>query len=369
MATSGRTVQVSGDYNIKAGEGATILLDTSGGSEAVLGTVIVTGTLEVRGETLTVEANNLNVKDNVITLNFGETGPGVTLTYSGIQIDRGNTSAVTPQNDAGFLYNEDDDAWEIVHGTPGFGFNYSYSRLRVTEILTDSDTVNLNTARTGDLTLIGHGLGVVSVKGTLNYEDQVVDDDDIPNKAYVDNAIIQNPAFQVNKDDSRVVVFDVNNPLDPGDFPIGPYPSQPLETEIGIVVDDTRIAYFTKDLLRMPGLTILSESPIGTDANASFSGNSVSENYNATVIRADDNLNLRLETSSSGKVVIENAMSYEYSGISFSNVANTTVVWGATPGPGTTGIKFINNRTSGVLSYTEDELVSKNRALLFSMLF
>lgn len=369
MALNGRTVQVSGDYNIKAGEGATILLDTSGGGESTAGKVVVTGMLEVRGDTLTVEAENLNIKDNVIVLNYGEIGPGVTLTYSGIQIARGDTTAVQPQNNAGLFYNEDDDAWEIVHGNPGFGFSYTYSRLRLTEILTDTDTINATTGRSGDLTLIGEGPGVISVAGTLNYEDQVTDDDDIPNKKYVDTAIILNPAFQAVKDDSRIVVFDKDSPLTVGDFPLGPYPSQPTESEIGLVVDNIRVAYFTKDFLRTPGLKILSNSPAGTDANASLSGNSVTENNNATVIRADANLNLRLETSSSGKVVVQNAVSLEYSGTSFSNVTDTTILWGATPGTGTTGINFINNRPNGLLSYTQGELVSKDRALLFSMLF
>jgi hypothetical protein len=62
-------------------------------------------------------------------------------------------------------------------------------------------------------------------------------------------------------------------------------------------------------------------------------------------------------------------MSLEYTGVAFSNVTNTTLFWGATPGAGTTGINFINNRTSGALAYTTGELISKERALLFSMLF
>lgn len=369
MAANGRTVQVSGDYNIKTGEGNTILLDTSGGGESTAGRVVVTGNLEVRGDTLTVEAENLNVKDNVIVLNYGDPGPGVTLGQSGIQVNRGDTSAAPVVGDALIIYEESNNTWNLSHGTPGFGSSYQYSRLRVTEILTDSDTTNSTTGRDGDLTLIGTGLGVVSVKGTLDYEDQVTDPDDIPNKAYVDRAIIENPTFQIVKDDSRIIVFDSDDTLDLSSFPIGPYPSQPSESELGLVIDDVRVAYFTKDFLRMPGLRIISDSPAGTDANASLSGNSVSENNNATIIRADTNLNLRLETSNSGKVVIQNAVSLEYTGIAFSNVSDTTIFWGGTPGAGTTGINFINNRTNGPLSYTEGELVSKDRALLFSMLF
>ena len=42
----------------------------------------------------------------------------------------------------------------------------------------------------GDLCPINQGNGVVSVSGTNNYEVQVTDDDDIPNKKYVDDAIV-----------------------------------------------------------------------------------------------------------------------------------------------------------------------------------
>jgi hypothetical protein len=377
MAQNGRTVQVSGDYNIKTGEGNTILLDTSGGGQSTAGSVIVTGNLEVRGETLTVEAENLNVKDNIIILNFGETGPGVSLDYSGIQIARGETAIVPPGGnpadydglgDAGLYYDESTNTWEFVHGNPGFGFSYVASKLRLKEILTDPDTDD------GNLILLGASSsgGLVTVEGTLNYEDRVAADlvgNSIPNKKYVDEAIINTPTFQIIKDDTRVISFDINSTLPLTSFPIGPYPDQPLASEIGFVVDNTRVGFFTSEFFKTTGLKILSESATGTDANATLTGNSTSENFQASVIRADNNVNLRLETSSTGKVVINNAMSLEYTGVAFSNVANTTVFWGATPGAGTTGIKFINNTPSGALAYTEGELISKERALLFSMLF
>ncbi len=368
MAQNGRTVQVSGDYNIKTGEGNTILLDTSGGGQSTAGSVVVTGNLEVRGETLTVEAENLNVKDNIIVLNYGETGPGVTLNYSGIQIARGETTGLTPEGDAGLYYDEATNTWEFVHGNPGFGFSYLTSKLRLKEILTDPDTDD------GNLILLGASSagGLVTVEGTLNYSDRVAADitgNAIPNKQYVDEAIINTPTYQIIKDDTRVISFDINSALPLTAFPVGPYPAQPLVSEIGFVVDNTRVGFFTSEFFKTPGLKILSESATGTDANATLTGNSTSENYQASVIRADNNVNLRLETSSSGKVVINNAMSLEYTGVAFSNVTDTTVFWGATPGAGTTGINFINNRASGALAYTSGELISKDRALLFSMLF
>ena len=66
---------------------------------------VYTGNLVVEGDTLTVQAENLNVNDNIIELNYGETGAGVSLRYAGIQIDRGSE---TP---ASFFYDENDDTF------------------------------------------------------------------------------------------------------------------------------------------------------------------------------------------------------------------------------------------------------------------
>lgn len=82
----GQLLKVNGDYNIKVIEGSTITLDT--GVES--GNVIVTGDLTVRGVTTTIESIDLVIEGNIITLNRGETGAGVTLETSGLEIDRGS---------------------------------------------------------------------------------------------------------------------------------------------------------------------------------------------------------------------------------------------------------------------------------------
>ena len=378
MALSGRTVQSSGDYNIKAGEGSTILLDTGPN----VGEVRVTGNLIVLGETLTVEATNLNVQDNIIILNYGETGQGVTLGYSGVQIDRGyniDSSQVAP---TALLWDEANETWQIAQGTPEDGFNYTDSKLKLSQILTDAATDD------GDLILIGAGTGVVKVTGTFHYEQRVLDDDDIPNKRYVDDAIQLNPTFQITKDDTRVIVFDKENALPSSSFTpaIGPYGAQPERSEIAFIVDNRRVAVMTKDHFEMTGLTIFTEDPVVPDIEAAMSGNynpgptatnlTGFENQSAVVIQSDNtNANIRLETNGTGKVVISYAMSFEYHGSPVTQVGNTSILYGSTPGAGTTGLSFRNTRPSKELdgtvnaSFTTDELISKNRALLFSMLF
>ena len=378
MALSGRTVQSSGDYNIKTGEGSSILLDTGPN----VGEVRITGNLIVLGETLTVEATNLNVQDNIIILNYGETGQGVTLGYSGVQIDRGynlDSSQVTPTS---LLWDEANETWQLAQGTPLDGFNYTDSKLKLSQILTDAATDD------GDLTLIGAGTGVVKVTGTVNYEQRVLDDDDVPNKRYVDDAIQLNPTFQITKDDTRVIVFDKENALPAASFSpaIGPYIAQPVNSQIAFIVDNRRVAVMTRDHFEMTGLTIFTEDPVVPDIEAAMSGNynpgptstnlTGFENQSAVVIQSDNtNANIRLETNGTGKVVISYAMSFEYHGSPVTQVGSTSILYGSTPGTGTTGLSFRNTRPSKELngtvnaSFTTDELISKNRALLFSMLF
>jgi hypothetical protein len=199
----GQFLRVNGDYNIRAGDGAKITLDT--GPVASGGSVRVTGNLVVEGDTFNISTTNLTIEDNIISLNTGEIGPGVSLVYSGIEIERGNTSTTTPQNNASFLYDESIDSWILAHGSAPGPFNFDASSLKLKQILTNLTTDS------GDLTLIGTGTGVVKVIGTDNYEDQVTHDDDIPNRKYVNDAIQNNPTFQIvapQTQDTKVVIAD-----------------------------------------------------------------------------------------------------------------------------------------------------------------
>lgn len=338
----GQVVQVNGDYSIKASEGGTIRLDTGNN----VGFVRITGSLLVEGDTLTVSAENLNVKDNVIVLNFGETGAGVTLEYSGIQIDRGS---LTP---AGFLFDEGADSWIIAEGTPESTFNYANSNLRLRRISTDSDTDS------GDLTLVGFGIGVVKVAGTADYEQQVTDDDDIPNKKYVDDAIIATPSFQIVRSNTRITTFDTQDPLDQLFFPIGPYSTNPAQDQIAVIVNNRRVALFTEQEFSLRGLSIFPEDNKGSD----IFGGAISQ---AVTIQArDTNSGIRLETNGTGKVEVTYALQFDPVdvGIAPAPVNNTTVIYNGPVAAGTSGLYAVNNNY-------RDELVLKSRALLFGMIF
>lgn len=328
----GQFIQVSGDYNIKSGEGATITLDTGAG----VGNTRITGNLVVEGDTLNVSVENLNVQDNIITLNYGETGNGVTLRYSGVEVDRGLAQNVS------LLWDENDQTWNFKEGG-----GYNSSKVRLKEILTNADTDN------GDLILIGTGTGVVKVAGTTAYELQVTDDDDIPNKKYVDDAIQTNPTFQILRNDTRTAAFDINDPIGAGLFPIGPYFVQPAESLVGVVIDNNIVAQFFRNRVQMAGANFFTEDP--TPDNPLIP--------DATVIQTvNTNGNIKLETNGTGKVEITYALQLDNPGATPAAVTNASLVYGGTVGTGSTGVYFRNTSNN-------DELISKSKALVFSMIF
>lgn len=60
------------------------------GNGAVSGDLVVSGNLAVAGTVTHVDTVNMAVKDNIIDVNAGEAGEGVTRRYAGIQVDRGD---------------------------------------------------------------------------------------------------------------------------------------------------------------------------------------------------------------------------------------------------------------------------------------
>ena len=351
----GQFLRVNGDYNIRAGDGAKITLDT--GPAVSGGSVLVTGNLVVEGDTVNVSTTNLTIEDNIISLNTGEVGPGVTLVYSGIEIERGNTSSITPQNNASFLYDESTDSWILAHGSAPGPFNFDASSLRLKQILTNSTTDS------GDLTLIGTGTGVVKVFGTINYEDQVTafGDDAIPNKKYVDDAIQNNPTFQIvapQSQDTKVVIADKEiTPNTSGTagslayFTATTTHSTYGESAVSIIVDNALVGQFYTNRFEIGDLEIGG----GPDRNEITSRASIT------------NENIYVRTQGTGKLQTNYAMQFEKIGTVPSYVSNNVLLYAAVPGTGTTGIYFVNDSTE--VAKQNGELISKNKALVFSMLF
>lgn len=357
----GQFLQVNGDYNIKAGEGAKITLDT--GPAASGGSVRITGNLVVEGETLAIGVEDLTIEDNIITLNKGEVGPGITLVYSGIEIDRGDTtdSLFTPKNNASMLYDETTDAWIFVHGSAPGPFNYDESNLRIKRILTNSSTDS------GDLTLIGTGTGVVKVLGTDNYENQVTHDDDVPNKKYVDDAILNNPTFQIvarQEEDTKVIITDADIVPDDASEPgsLSHFIDQTGfttggESAVSVIVDGELVTQFYSD-------RVLYGNPGSADPGMEISTNQIrTKDYDD----AYSTTNLYIRTGGTGKLQTNYGIQLDKIGTTPSYVSGSTVMYAAEPGIGTTGLWFENDSTE--VAKRNGELISKNKALVFSMLF
>jgi hypothetical protein len=343
----GQFLQVNGDYNIKAGEGAKITLDTGPASSG--GSVRVTGNLVVEGDTVSVSATNLDVEDNIITVNSGETGGGVTLGYAGLEVDRGIISPAV------FVYEEISDSWLIANNSAPGPFNYDESNLRLRRIFTNSVTDD------GDLTLIGTGTGVVKVFGTDNYEDQVTHDDDVPNKKYVDDSILNNPTFQIvapQNQDTSVIISDKNiSPNTAGQAGSLAYFTAQTgyttfgESAVSIVVDSQLIGQFFTNRLEVGDIEI----------GGGLERNEIASKAGIT------NENIYVRTQGTGKLQTNYAMQLEKIGTTPAFVSDSTIIYAAESSIGSTGIWFVNDSLE--TSKRNGELISKNKALVFSMLF
>jgi hypothetical protein len=70
--------------------------------------LVVSGNLDIRGTTTTIDTTNLTIEDNLIILNGNQTGTPSTTLRSGLEIERGDDS------NAKFQFNENTDEWEFI---------------------------------------------------------------------------------------------------------------------------------------------------------------------------------------------------------------------------------------------------------------
>jgi len=313
-------LKVTGDYKLITASNGTITLDT--GNEQ--GTVRITGDLIVEGVSTTVNTANLDIEDNIITLNKGETGiETITLGQSGLSISRGvKPDGVTVADAATLLWDD-----TLTYTKPNGGAGDGIFTFKIGSEIAAIRTNHIST--TGeDLVLLGSNApnAKLSVRGTANYESGLTDDD-IPNVAYVNNIFSTINIPEIRTDNTYVNTEDLND----GD----------PESRITGYVDNVQRLKITLREMNLGDITL-----------------------DGTTIRStNSNEELILQASGTGQVVIDDVLSIA-NPVSSAPTGTTDrlKIYVQPEGLGGTGLFFVNNNT-------RDEITSKNRSLLMSMIF
>lgn len=326
-----------GDYKVIVTSGNTITLDT--GVEA--GNVVITGNLEVKGTTQTIESTNTTIADNIIRLNAGQTGAGISASLNnqaGIEVDRGSLALAKWVFDDSVAYqiggNSGTGVWKAVIGSSDEGY------------------IQTSGIAAGGTLYVQTGNGIISVTNSNDYEEKVfryvggaitdsgsgviLGDDIIPNSKavtdYVAYYLANESAPSIVQNDSEVRVSD--------------FQTSGNESNIAFKIDNTVIATM------FPGKTEIENIRIADSVISTTSSNE----------------NLVLEAAGTGTVKINDVMEISQTpGIDDAlndptAPASGVKIYSKAIGTGDTGIYYRN-------STTQDEIVGKNRALVLSMIF
>jgi hypothetical protein len=331
-------------YRIKVQDGSTITLDT--GTDT--GTTIITGNLLVKGDSTTVNSVNSFITDNILILNRevdADGDPishvGITLGSAGIEIERGTL------DNAQFLFDESIEHYDptedrYIDGT--FVLKTSngvLSAIRTTSIANDGTTdfiidLSLNATTASD-SVVKIKNGVDDVLSAANYAQLLLDDvtneydNAVVNKHYVDEYVYASGGVAI----TDRIIFPITAAEGVEDSKIQAYGNRIEFLVAQTIKASVSGAGFSVNNILMSGDTITNTAG---SSNLIVTANSGSVEVDATLVLKD---RLSAPGITSGRTKIYSL---------------------ATVGAGDSGL-YIKNPS------TQDELVVKNRALLFSMLF
>jgi hypothetical protein len=367
-----KVVNVSeGDYRVIVRDGGTITLDV--GDQSFNGKVVITGDLWVQGNTTTISSEELTVKDNIVYINVnGGSAIGIPSAaplngLAGIEIDRGGSGDYANTR---LLFDESVSHLSSI-GDQKNG-TFSFKRLDGgTGSLVGIQTCSINTAgknlyliNAGRPPGIEHPNGpVVTVTGTDEYEKDVFNYADFIQVPPVGPLIIVKPDALPNVQaladyvDSKLSFFD--------DYAIS-------ESNTSVECIDKDVANFYRLLLN-PTYTLPVDSRIvfKVDGNQRAEFNVLGldvDNVNIFTNTINNSTNnLILTSTAAAKIVeVDAVLQLNDTGLGPTALTGATKIYtqdsDTTPAPGKTGIYFTSLGNS-------DELVAKNRALLFSILF
>lgn len=342
-------------YTIQINNGGELILNPGlTGSVNIIGNVDIAGRLSA-GSSTTIDQEDLVIYDNTITLNKGETGPGVSPITAGLKIDRGT------RDDAYLFFDESKNSirsgasvngayiFQDATATPS---NLALFSLYASGMLTNGE----------DLYLIGSGTGIVTVTGTNNYESQIWNyagnGDPIPQDLGETDRLARAASFD---DDTLVNVrglidyvssynqYNFQDRITASDSATTPTYILAEDTEAGdlsnkisVVVNGSNIATFYQTRLEVENLR--------------FDDNVITSNdINGTII---------LQGTGTGQVKLNDFMNLTVQDdTTLDAPADGVVLYSKAVGDGGTGLYFKNQDS------TQDEIISRNKALLYSIIF
>jgi hypothetical protein len=322
-----RILKVSqSNYRVQVVDGGIITLDV--GTATSGGKVVITGDLEVQGETTTINTTEMTVEDRVITLNSGEQTAGIHADgdgnkQSGIEIDRGSLE------NAQLVFDEDVHWYSSTTQVVENGAfvlktaDNTVNSLQVATIITGAGSNKFVFDLQG-------GLGVLSVANTTNYYQRVIDDDDIPNWRTILNYVTaQNGVATVDR-----LFFPAN---------------------AAFGSEDSKIQAFASDISMF-----IAGNIIATVSANGFTVGNIRINQNQIIdigAGPTDDLTLSAITNN---VVINGVLNLSDQTLVPAPVAGKTKLYSSTVGGGGTGL-YASNVTKS------SEMVSKQRAVLLSI--
>lgn len=328
-------LKVSGNYVIDARNGDITINATS---ESHTGKVTINGNLDVIGTTTQIETVDAIIEDNLIVLNSGEPNDYITQGSGGILISRG--SGDDPNQAASIIFQDisGDGSWTVDGDTKYGIFKLSAGQGGISEgSAIQVNAIRIDVASASALNFLGddNAFGMLNVLGTVNYEDRVIHDDDIPNKKYVDTRSLSSvrSAKQIEVGFTTLKGFS------------------PLEVSGEFFNDNDKI-----------------EAALGTSTNVVFKLEGSQVQLKDILI---DNNSIGVITSSSLDLILNPpvSQSVKIDGVLSLQAASTpspefgyTKVYKSDPGGGGTGVYFVNTTNT-------DELISRRRALLYSIIF
>lgn len=338
----------NGDYKVVTRNNGNVTFDV--GND---GLVYISGDLEVAGDVTTISSETLTVTDNIIRLNVGDPGDATGISsaldrQSGIEINRGTVKPSV------FLVLDD----EVSHvNALGASVNGTFSFINASSALVGIQTCSINSNGQNLYLINAPGTGVVSVSGTTDYERNMfdydawdldgnprpilppgsspvtlIDSDSIPNaqalKDYIDSNLYYFTTTTISEFDTSVTAYDTEASHAP--------------SRIEFTVDGSLRAEMNAGGLEVDNINVFTDT-INNTTN-----------------------NLILTATTTDVVEVNAVFQLDDTGLSPTSTAGATKIYtvdsNTTPAPGKTGIYFTNQGNS-------DELVAKNRALLFSILF